>query len=304
MPIRKLAFLVPLVLLVATGIAFAQMGTGRITGTIADPEGNAVVGAVINFVDQTGKKFAATSDEDGEWSILGFRSGTYDFNIEAEGFQKKIEQKAVRQMGQNKLDVVLIPLLAAAVAGDMESKNALLAEANELLKQKQYPETIVKFEELLVAQPSFYQAHEFIGIAYREMGDYDAALAEFHKVLAQDASHANTLISIGDILVSQQKLDEAVEYFEKAVSQTTDAIVPFNVAEIYFNQQNAAKAAEFYKIATEYNPDWPDAHLKLGYAYLNTGDLDSAKAAFQKTVEIAPDTPQAQLAQSALSSLP
>jgi tetratricopeptide (TPR) repeat protein len=279
------------------------MGTGRITGTITDPEGNGIEGAVISFVDQTGKKLEGTSDEDGDWAILGFRSGTYDFNIEAEGFRKKIEQKAVRQMAQNKLDVVLVPLLAAA-GGDMESKNALLAEANELLKQKRYPETIAKFEELLVAQPSFYQAHEFIGIAYREMGDYDAALAEFNKVLDQNAGHANSLISIGDILVSQQKLDEAVGYFEKAVTQTTDAIVPFNVAEIYFNQQNAAKAAEFYKIATEYEPDWPDAHLKLGYAYLNTGDLDSAKAAFQKTVEVAPDTPQAQMAQSALSSLP
>ena len=303
MPVRKLALLVSSVLLVATGVSFAQMGTGRITGRITDPEGNAVVGAVIHFVDQTGKKLEGTSDEDGKWAILGFRSGTYDFNIEAEGFQMKIEQMAVKQMGQNKLDVVLIPLLAAAATA-MEGKNALLAEANELLKQKQYPEAVAKFEELLVAQPSFYQAHEFIGIAYREMGDDDDALAEFHKVLDLDAGHANSLISIGDILVSQQKLDEAVVYFEKAVGQTRDAIVPFNVAEIYFTQQNAAKAAEFYKIATEYKPDWPDAHLKLGLAYLNTGDLDAAKAAFQKTVEIAPDTTQAEKAQGFLSSLP
>jgi len=303
MPIRKLVLLVSSVLLVATGVALAQMGNGRITGTIADPKGNGIEGAVISFVDETGKRLEGTSDEDGDWAILGFRSGTYDFNIEADGYQTKIEQKEVRQGGRNELDIVLIPLVGAA-ADATASSNALLAEANELLKQQQYPSAIAKFEELLVAQPSFYQAHEFIGIAYREMGDYDAALAEFNKVLAQDAGHANTLISIGDILVSQQKLDEAVEYFEKAVSQTTDAIVPFNVAEIYFNQQNTAKAVEFYRIATEYEPDWPDAHLKLGYAYLNTGDLDSAKAAFQKTVEIAPDSPQAQMAQSALSSLP
>ena len=303
MPIRKLALLVSSVLLVATGAALAQMGTGRITGTIADPEGNGIEGVVISFVDQTGKKLEGTSDEDGDWAILGFRSGTYNFNIEAEGYQTKIVPQSVQQMGQNELDIVLIPLVTAA-ANAMESSNALLTEANELLKQQQYPEAIAKFEELLVAEPSFYQAHEFIGIAYREIGDYDTSLAEFNKVLAQDAGHANALISVGDILISQQKLDEAVEYFERAVTQTTDAIVPFNVAEIYFKQQNAAKAVEFYRIATEYKPDWPDAHLKLGYACLNTGDLDAAKAAFQKTVEVAPDSPQAQMAQSALSSLP
>ena len=60
MPIRKLALLVPWVLLVATGVATAQMGTGRITGTITDPQGNAVEGAVISFVDQTGKKLEGT----------------------------------------------------------------------------------------------------------------------------------------------------------------------------------------------------------------------------------------------------
>ena len=302
MPIRKLALPVSLVLLVATGVALAQMGTGRITGTITDPEGNGVEGAVITVVDATGKKLEATSNEDGKWAILGFRSGTYDFNIEAEGYQTKIERKSVRQMDRNRLDVVLVP-----VAGDdrrTESNNALIREANELLSQEQYPEAIAKFEELLVARPSLYQVHEFIGIAYREMGDYDAALAEFEKVLAEDASHVDTLISVGDILVSQQKLDEAVEYFEKAVGQTTDAIVPFNVAEIYFNQGDAAKAIEYYQIAAEYKPDWADPHLKMGYAYLNTGDLDGARVSFQKVVEVAPDSPQAQMAQAALSSLP
>ncbi len=301
MPIRKLALPVSLVLLVATGVALAQMGAGRITGTITDPEGNGVEGAVVSVVNAGGKKLEGTSDEDGKWAILGFRSGTYDFNIEAEGYQTKIERKSVRQMGRNQLDVVLVP-----VAGDVratESSNALIHEANELLSQEQYPEAIAKYEELLVARPSFYQAHEFIGIAYREMGDYDAALAQFEKVLAEDARHAGALISVGDILVSQQKLDEAVEYFEKAVGQTTDAIVPFNVAEIYFNQGNAAKAVEYYQVAAEYKPDWADPHLKMGYAYLNTGDVDGAKTSFQKVVEVAPDSPQAQMAQAALSSL-
>ena len=302
MPIRKLALPVSLVLLVATGVALAQMGTGRVNGKITDAKGNGIEGTVITVFLKSGKKLTGTSHEDGRWALIGFRAGTYDFNFQAEGYELKIEKRSVRTLGANEMDVVLIPLVVAV--NPLVRSEALLKEANELLKQEQYSEAIAKYEELLVARPSFYQTHEFIAIAYREMGDYDAALARFEKVLAEDASHAGALIGVGDMLVSQQKLDEAVEYFEKAVGQTTDAIVPFNVAEMYFNQQNAAKAVEFYRIATEYKPDWPDAHLKLGYAYLNTGDLDSAKAAFQKTVEVAPESPQAQMAQSALSSLP
>ena len=303
MPIRKLALPVSLVLLVAAGVALAQMGTGRVTGKITDAEGNAIEGAVITVFLQSGKKLTGTSSEDGRWALIGFRAGTYDFNFQAEGYELKIEKRSIRTLGANEMeDVVLIPLVAAV--DPLVRSEALLNEANELLKQEQYSEAIAKYEELLVAQPSFYQTHEFIGIAYREMGDYDAALAQFEKVLAEDASHAGALIGVGDMLVSQQKLDEAMEYFEKAVGQTTDAIVPFNVAEMYFNRGDAAKALEYYRVAAEYKPDWADPHLKMGYAYLNTGDLDGAKISFQKVVEIAPDSPQAQTAQAALSALP
>ena len=302
MPRKNSTVFIALITLVTlAAAAHAQMGTGRITGKITDPNGNAIEGAVISFTDQTGKTLDGTSKDDGSWAILGFRTGTYEFHIEAEGYQPKVEKKPVRQMGQNELDVVLIPLQAGASAPD--ASTALLREANELLQQKQYQQAIAKYEELLEAEPSFYQTHEFIGVAYREMGELDTALAEFQKVLDSDARHAGALISIGDILVAQQKLDEAVEYFEKAVAQTTDPIVPYNVAEIYFERGDAAKAVEYYTIATEYRPDWADAHLKLGYAHLNTGNMEGAKAAFQKVVEVAPDTPQAQMAQAALSSL-
>lgn len=297
---KKLTLTVPAALVLAATFVLAQMGTGRVTGTVTDPGGNAIEGAVITVVDAAGRELSATSDEDGEWAILGFRTGTYDFSVAAEGYQPRIESKSVREMGRNELDIVLTP----AMTQSSDEGNELLREANDLLRKKRYPEAIAKYEELLEARPSFYQLHEYIGVAYREMGDLESALAEFHKVLEHDAMHADALISIGDILVTQQKLDEAIEYFEKAVAQTNDAIVPFNVAEIYFSQQNAEKAIEYYQMAAEYKPEWPDPHLKLGYAYLNTGDIESAKGSFQKVIDVAPDSPQAQMAEATLSNLP
>ena len=126
------------------------------------------------------------------------------------------------------------------------------------------------------------------------------------ELYAADLAGARTMLEApnGDVLVAQQKLDEAVAYFEKAVAQTTDEIVPYNVAEIYFNQGDAEKAIEYYQISANYKPDWADPHLKMGFAYLNTGNMEGAKASFQKVVELAPDSPQAQAAQDTLSKLP
>ena len=280
--------------------AVAQMGTGRVTGSVQDTEGNPIEGATITATDADGKTLEATSDDKGKWAILGFRSGTYEFTVQAAGFAPQAYKQQVRQMGRNpSMDFVLEHLAEGQAAGPGTS---LLGEANELFENGQYDEALAKYDELLVAEPTLYQVYYNIGSVYRAKGEYDKAVEAFQKVLEQEPLHTNTLISMGDIMIEQKKFDEAVEYFEKAIDQTTDEIVPFNVAEIYFNKGNTDRAIELYKIAAERKPDWPDPHMKLAFAYLNKGDMDTAKVELEKVVELAPDTAQGQTAKQMLAS--
>lgn len=288
--------------LLAAATVMAQMGTGRVTGTVKDPKGKPIAGAKITAVNPESKaSLEATTDKDGKWALLGFRSGTYEFTFTADGYQPQGYTNAVKQMGRNPpMDVVLEPLKPGQSSGGAGGK---LAEGNQLLEQKQYAAAIAKYEEILAAEPTLYQIYYNIGTAQREMGELDKAVASFQKVLDQEANNIGALVAAGDVLVVQGKLDEAVTYFEKAIGQTTDEVIPFNVAEIYFNQGNTAKALEYYQVASTRKPDWPEPHLKMGYAHLNAGNMDAAIASFQKVVEVAPDSPQAQMAQAALSSL-
>ncbi|MGH9334307.1 MAG: tetratricopeptide repeat protein, partial [Vicinamibacteria bacterium] len=225
----------------------------------------------------------------------------YEFTFAADGYQPQAYTNSIKQMNRNpSMDVTLEPLQMGQSAGGGGGK---IEEANALLEQKQYPQAIAKFEELLAVEPTLYQVHYGIGIAQREMGELDKAMASFQKVLEREPTHTSSLIAVGDVLVAQQKLDEAVTYFEKAIVQTTDEVIPFNVAEIYFNQGNTAKALEYYQTAAERKPDWAEPHLKMGYANLNAGNIDAAVMSFQRVVEIAPESPQAQMAQAALKSL-
>ena len=288
--------------LLAATTVMAQMGTGRVTGTIKDPQGKPIAGAKITATNpESERALEATADKDGKWALLGFRSGSYEFTFTAEGYKPQAYTNSVKQMNRNpSMDVVLEPLEMGQSSGGAGGK---LDEANQLLEQKQYPEALAKYEELLAAEPTLYQINYNIGIAQREMGEHEKAKASFQKVLDQEANNTSALIALGDVLVVQGKLDEAVTYFEKAIGQTTDEVIPFNVAEIYFNQGNTAKALEYYQTAATRKPDWAEPHLKMGYANLNAGNMDAAIASFQKVVEVAPDSPQAQTAQAALSSL-
>jgi tetratricopeptide (TPR) repeat protein len=299
---RLIAFLVVFLLAVASG-ALAQMGTGRVTGTVKDTNGKPIAGAAITANNpESDRPLETTSDKDGKWALLGFRSGTYEFTFVATGFQAAAYKNAVKQMGRNpSMDVVLEPLAAGRSSGG--AAGGMLDAANQLFEQNQFAEAIAKYEELLAAEPTLYQINYNIGSAYRELKEFDKAIASYQKVLDQESNNVAALVSIGDVMIAQGKLDEAVTYFEKAISQTTDEVIPFNVAEIYFNQGNTEKALVYYQTASERKPDWPEPYLKMGYAQLNAGNMDGAIAAFEKVVEVAPESPQAQMAQQALSSL-
>ncbi len=281
----------------------AQRGTGRVAGTIRDTEGNPIEGAKV-IAQLSGTEFVleATTDENGRWAILGFRRGTYSFTYGAEGYQPQIATTSIKQLGKNPAMKVELEKIQEAFARSMAG--TLLADALELQEQKEYSEALAKYDEILTESPSLYQIHMNVGNVYRDMGNFTEAIAEYELVLKEEPEHGGALVSIGDVLVKQNKLKEAVELFERAILQVPeDEVLPFNVAEIYFDTGNVDRAIEYYQRASKVKPDWPEPYLKLGYAYLNAADMEAASAAFQKVVELASGTPQAQMAQSALESI-
>jgi tetratricopeptide (TPR) repeat protein len=298
---RTILFTVALVTI--SSAALAQMGTGRAMGTVKDQDGQPIAGVKVTAQDtKSERKLEATTDDKGEWALLGFRSGDYDFSFVAVGYEPAAVSRHIQQTGRNPGIDVVLHSVESRQGGSAAGK--LLSEANSLFDEHKYDEALAKYEELLAAEPTLYQVYFNIGTTYREMGEPDKAIEAFGKVLAEQPLHPGALVGTGEVLMSEGRLDEAVTYLESAVEHTMDEVVPFNVAEIYMGQGDSAKAIQFYQIASERKPEWAEPHLKMGYAQLGAGDLDAATAAFEKTLELAPpDSPQAQQAQAALNSL-
>ena len=166
--IRK-AGLVALGLLFVAQTAMAQMGTGRVSGTVKDQEGNPIEGATVTAqAGDSGRVLEATTDDRGRWAILGFRSRAYDFSVQAAGFMPYNYQAPMRQAGKNPdMDLILERAQMGRSAG---TGGGLLAEAQELHQAGRYDEALAMYDEVLTADPTVYQINLNRAAVLRELG--------------------------------------------------------------------------------------------------------------------------------------
>src|SRR5712664_3927129 len=116
---------VVIILIACASTAFAQGGTGTITGTISDPKGLSVPDAKVTILNMdTGIDRAPLSTTDaGIYTAPFLQPGRYQMSVSKNGFQTYIRKDLVLQVGQTlAIDVQL-------TVGTTESKITVTAEA-------------------------------------------------------------------------------------------------------------------------------------------------------------------------------
>src|SRR5215471_11474907 len=91
MKFLKRACIATLLVIVASVSAAAQTATGEVNGTVPDPNGSAVPGAVVTLVDQATKvSVDAASNQSGYFTFVSLKPATYTLTVEAKGFKKSL----------------------------------------------------------------------------------------------------------------------------------------------------------------------------------------------------------------------
>jgi tetratricopeptide (TPR) repeat protein len=286
-------------------------GKGRVKGTVVDEAGNPIEGATINAVHlKFNTTFTGTSDQNGNWAVAGLGTGYFRFTATMEGYGTVYHEMNVSQFSQNNppLDFTLkkidLSSLSDVPSIDDESALAIFDEGNQLFEEEKYAEAAAKFEEFLVANPSIFKVNLNIGNCYREMKEYDKALAAYQVILDKvkeekgsyegDEGAARALSSIGETYMMQGNLEKASEFLQQAISLfPNDETLAFNVGEIFFNQAETDKAIEYFQKAIAIQEAWAPPYRQMGYAYLNKGEYQLAIDSLKKFLEYAPDDPQA-----------
>jgi outer membrane receptor protein involved in Fe transport len=99
---------VVLLLSQVTVSAFAQNEAGQISGTVLDPNGAVVAGAVVivKSID-TGSERRTTTNDAGVYTITALQPGIYDVRVEAGGFSPKAQRAQITVGAKLALDISL-----------------------------------------------------------------------------------------------------------------------------------------------------------------------------------------------------
>jgi tetratricopeptide (TPR) repeat protein len=161
-------------------------------------------------------------------------------------------------------------------------------------------DTLVNYSSKL--SPNDAQLHfaKALNLQYRQ-GDLDAALREYELARSLDTRGSKGggftyyyYLGLGQIAQRKGRLEEAVDYFQKATRATRDNSQAFDaLGSVYFPRGDYAKAAEYFEKAIKSNPYDVGARFYLGTCWMKLGKYRAAAEQFRTAAEIDPTYLQA-----------
>jgi tetratricopeptide (TPR) repeat protein len=215
--------------LLLTPSAAAQQPVARLAGTVKDISGQPIKGATIRAVNPAAipSEFTATSDQKGQWAVLGMRGGAWEVSASAPGFESSTI--AVRVAGLQSSPAIQFVLVGAAVRGALEGVDtkrlqAALSSAETRLAEERWDDAIAEYKAILAMAPPLDTVNLAIGRAMRMKKDYAGAAAAYGEILKRDARNQKALLELGRTQHEQGDRAAALTTLEKlvAIDGTTD----------------------------------------------------------------------------------
>ena len=134
-----------------------------------------------------------------------------------------------------------------------------------------------------------------LGIEQYGRGELDAALRSFQQHIAANPTDHNGYICIGVILEAKDRLEEALDFYCKAVALRPDPKYHHLIGSAYQKLRHLGKTkqeAEHYASAIRLQPDFADAWHSLAGLHLYQGDYDESIRTAKCAIDLKIDEPR------------
>jgi cytochrome c-type biogenesis protein CcmH/NrfG len=129
----------------------------------------------------------------------------------------------------------------------------------------------------------------------------------YNQLKSQVEANPNDIqanINLGNFLFDSKRFDEAIGYYKKALEKSPDnpdVLVDAGVCD--FNMQRYSEAKSYFKKALDIDPKHANALYNLGVVSAQEGDMNGMLAAWEKLIEVAPESEPAQTARQMIDQV-
>jgi Tfp pilus assembly protein PilF len=280
--------LLPLILIFVCMNAQAAQRQQVISGRLISENGafscdHCVVTLLANGVRPIGTTY---TDLSGHFTFAAVPRGSYTIHIEIDGFQD-VNQVVENDFGEANVIVSLVRKRAVDTTGaqivniaefkELYPKKAVsnFEKGTDLLKKKSTDKAIEYLQQAVELAPTFYEAHNQLGIAYRAAGRPDDAEREFVKAHELNSTGIGPLLNLTTLYLDENQPDRAVKTGEEAVKANShSAPAFFNLGVALYRAAMLDRAEVALKRALELAPSMTNVRLALANVYLKLHRYD------------------------------
>jgi len=301
------------VLAMVLGIGSAIAGPqARIGGVVVGTDGEPVVGATITITCEALPKYTKTltTDKNGGFKVLILdATNAYLFTATAPGFLDYKEEIKV-SVGTTDNDFTFEmstpeEISAARQQEVMEQPGYKeFGEAQELLEAGKPVEARARLEDALEAMPDFIEALEVMAGIDFDSGDAELALATAQRCLEEDDESQKCLAVASNAAGMVGDSEGQAAYLAQYQGlNPDDPATLFNQAAGFLNKMDDEAARPLLEQCLVVDPEFEKCLFEYGMLLLRTGDLEGAKAQFERYLEVAPDGDDATTAEETIKYL-
>ncbi len=160
--------------------------------------------------------------------------------------------------------------------------------------RKDFPDAVPYFEAALRIDPNFLSALMNIGLAEYALKQPTVGNDYLRRALVVNPKENRPRIWIAQTLTALDSLPEAQEMYQAAiVADSTNAEAYRGSGVVLLLQKNWPDAITPLELAVKIEPENLQGHIWLAQAYSNSGQIDKAKAEFNKAIDIDPNNAEA-----------
>ncbi len=146
------------------------------------------------------------------------------------------------------------------------------------------------YQTTIERNPACWMAYNNLGNILVAQGRLDEAIAHYQKALEIKPDHARAHNNLGAVLAGRGRLDEAIAHYRKALEIKPDYVTAHcALAAALAMQGRLDEALVHYRRSLELQPNSPLAHDGVGSVLLAQGRLDEAMPHCLRALEIEPD---------------